>query len=134
MYGGWTVSFDVSPCRSLVQRQGRGPFDVPAQSVGNDFNQGDLRWSDLGNLAVVLTHMLADYHAVYAAVLGLHQTVAIAAEIEGADHLQGIERELFQKLAIAVLVGPYAGARYPRSAGHERRAQILIGVGKGLVR
>src|ERR1700689_3849847 len=78
--GGWTVSFDVSPCRSLVQPQGCRPFNVAAQSVGNDLYQSDLRRRDVGNLAVIGADVFADDDAVYTAVLGRNQAVAVAGQ------------------------------------------------------
>src|ERR1019366_9026387 len=46
---------------------------------------------------------------------------------------QGIERELFQVIAITVAVGPETGVRAAGAAGHERRALLLVAVGEGLV-
>ena len=68
-------------------------------------------------LPSLVSHVLADDHAVHAAVLGLHQAVVIAAEIERADHLQRVERELLEILAIAMAVGPHAGAAPPEPPG-----------------
>ena len=50
----------------------------------------------VGDLAVIGADVLTDDDAMHAPVLGLHQAVVVAAEIQRAHHLQRVERVLFQ--------------------------------------
>src|SRR5690606_25616529 len=69
------------------------------------------------------------------AIAGLHQGVVAPADVQRALHPQGVERELLQVLAVAVAVGPHARRTgIARAAWHERRAQMLRGIGERLVR
>src|SRR5579863_7348883 len=72
---------------------------------------------------------------MHQAVFGLHQAEDVAAEAQRADHLQSVERELLEELAVALLVGTHAresraGARRAR---HEGRAHLRVCVHIGLV-
>src|SRR6516164_5548540 len=125
------------PAGSLfVQAERGGALHVPAEAVRNDFNETDLGWGDVGDLAFRLPHVIAGGDAMHEPVLGLYQAEHIAAEAQRADHLQGVERVLLEELATAFLIGAHAGkprAR-ARAARQERRAQILRRVQEGLVR
>src|SRR5438046_2445538 len=73
--------------------------------------------------------------AMHQAVLRLHQAVHQPAEAQRADHLQRVERELLEELAVALGVGTYAAIARTgtRGARQERRAQLGRRVQEGLV-
>ena len=54
---------------------------------------------DADDAAVVLPHEVARQHAMHQSVLALHQSVVAALQLQRADHLHGVERELFEELA-----------------------------------
>src|SRR5215469_4248328 len=92
-----------TPCGPLlVQGKRGGALHIPAEAVRNDFNETDLGGRDLGDLAFRLTHVLADCDAMHQAVFGLYEAEHAAAEAQRAHHLQRVERELFEELAIAL--------------------------------
>src|SRR2546429_8219742 len=119
----------------LVQGEPPGAPLVPAEAVRNDFNQSDLGRRDVGDLAFRLAEVVAGPHAMPQAVLVLHQAVHRPAEAQRADHLQRVERELLEELAVALGDGTYAAIARTgtRGARQERRAQLGRRVQEGLV-
>jgi hypothetical protein len=82
--------------------------------------------------------MIARLHPVQQAIAGLHQAEATPTHRQGADHLQRVERELLEELAVALAVGSHAGraglagtARQERRAQGLRRKKALVGLDLG---
>src|SRR6185437_11228312 len=117
----------------LAEAQGRRPFHVATEPVGDDLGEVDSGGRDVGDPAIVLAHVVADRDAMDDAVLRLHQAVGRALDVESAHHLQRIERELLQELPRALGIQLH-GVESARLARHERGAQALIVVDEGLVR
>src|SRR5262249_31941243 len=101
------------------QAERRGALEVPAEAVGNDFGQIDLRGGDLGDAPIGLADVIAHDHAVYELVFRLHEAVCRITEVQRTHHLQRVERELFEELAIALRVR--AQARIGAAGGTARR-------------
>jgi hypothetical protein len=88
----------------------RGSLHVPAETVRNDFNKLILEWGDVGDLAVGLAEVVPHRDSMNEPVLGTHEAENAALELQRPDHLQGVERELLEEFAIALLD---RGARPP---------------------
>src|SRR3954454_20647073 len=120
----------------FVETERRGALHVTAETIRNDFRDSDLGRCDISDLAVRLAQVVAIGHAVDEAVLGLHEAEHPATELQGAHHLQCVERELLEELAVAL--GVRTQARRPRAATraarNERRAHIGSRVHEGLIR
>src|SRR6185437_664058 len=120
--------------RSLVQAESRGSLDVPAHSVRNDFGQTDLGGGDLGDRPIRLAQVVAGGHAVHEPVLRLDESIHPVRQAQRPDHLQRVERKLFEELAVALGIGPQTLRIVARTARRERRPQVPGGIDERLVR
>src|SRR5579871_5913473 len=69
----------LKPTRFLVQSHSRGAFHVPAETVRNDFNQTDLGWRDVGDLAVGLAEVVTHRDTMHEPVLRTNESVYSAS-------------------------------------------------------
>src|SRR5208283_3548913 len=110
-------------------------LDIAAETVRYDFDETYFALRNFRNLPIVLPEIVAGLNLVHQTVFRLHESVKAAAHFESADHLQGIERETFEELAVAPRARAQAGlgARV-RTRGLKRRAQVAGVVDEAFVR
>src|SRR5690606_35933893 len=88
-------------------------FQIAADSVRYNLYHLNFRFRHRGHAAVVLSDIVARRNPVDQAVSRLHQAEGGIADLQGADHIQRVQRELLQEFTAAFQVR--AGA--PRGSG-----------------
>src|SRR5690606_16544640 len=89
-------------------------FQIAADSVRYNLYHSNFRFRHRRHATVVLADVVARRHPVNQAVPRLQQTKGGIADLQGADHVQRVERELLQEFAAAFQVGARAARRSGR--------------------
>src|ERR1700675_4931174 len=110
---------------------------MPAETVRYDFDDAYLAGGYVSDFPIVLSQIIAGLHLVHETVPRLHQPVEIAAYLERADHLERIERESLEELAVSACTRPEArdaAAEGARTLRLKRRAHRTCRVDEGFIR
>src|SRR5712671_7233259 len=94
-----------SPCglnraMSIGQCQRGRSLNIAAEAIRYDLDESNFSAGNSRHFAVVLPEVVAGLNLVHEAVFGLNQPIEATAHLEGADHLQRVEREPFEEFAV----------------------------------
>ena len=85
----------------LTGRDGRGALNIATKTVRDYFAQSNFTLGNTGDLAVILSKIIADRNTVNHGRWITYERIPLAGNGQRADQAQCIQRKLFQWLTIA---------------------------------